>query len=160
MRLGNHDEALRAYHYMQHLAPTNPDSYLSIASVYITTGRNEDAAITLLEALLLDSNRQEALRLLVEIYRQIDKDGCAVIFTASQQVPQLNADCALVKTHICRAYAGLSQIFARAKQSALAANTRDNAMKTYKCAPELFNLPAAPLILPSTNAAPASAINR
>ena len=157
MRLGNHDEALRAYYYMQHLSPTNPDGYLSIASVYITTGKNEDAAVTLLEALLLDSNRQEALRLLVEIYRQIDKDGCAVIFSPSHPVPQLNADCALVKSHICRAYAGLSQIFTQAKQPALAASTRDNAIKNYKCPPELFDVLAAPLILPTTNTPPPAA---
>ncbi|MCG3149708.1 MAG: hypothetical protein PCFJNLEI_03173 [Verrucomicrobiae bacterium] len=145
MRLGNHDEALRAYLYMQHLAPTNPDAYLSIASVHITSGRNEEAAVTLLQALLLDSNRQEALRLLVEIYRQIDKDGCAVIFSPSHPVPQLNADCQLVKTHICYAYAGLSQIFQRAKQTGLAASTRDNATKNYKCPAELFDRPVPPL---------------
>jgi len=161
MRLNNHDEALRAYFYMQHLSPTNPDGYLSIASVYITTGRNEEAAVTLLEALLLDSNRQEALRLLVEIYRQIDKDGCAVIFSPSHPVPQLNADCALVKTHICRAYAGLSTIFAQAKQPALAASTRDNALKNYKCPPELFEqAAAAPRPLPATPAPSPSPVNR
>lgn len=144
MRLGNYAKAHEAYLYMRHLAPTNPDSYLSIASVYITTGKNEAAAIALLQALLLDSSRQEALRLLVEIYRQIDRDGCAVIATPDRQVPQLNADCALVRAHICRAYAGLSQIFAESKQAKLAQQTRENAINNYKCPAELLEPLAVP----------------
>ena len=146
MRLGNYDEALNAYQYMCHLAPANPDSYQSVASAYISAGRNEEAAITLLEALLLDGGRQEALRYLVEIYRQIDKDGCAIIFAPGHPVAQLNADCALVKAHICRAYAGLNRIFLDAKQPALAKQTRDNGINTYKCAAALFD----PLPLPAT----------
>ena len=142
MRLGNYVDALKAYQAMAHLAPANPDSYQSIASAYISAGRNEEAAITLLQALLLDGNRQEALRYLVEIYKQIDRDGCALIFSPGHPVAQLNADCALVKTHICRAYANLNQTFLDAKQPALAKQTRDNALNTYKCDAALFNPPA------------------
>ena len=139
MRLGNYEDALKAYQYMCHLAPANPDSYQSIASAYIAMGRNEEAAITLLEALLLDGSRQEALRYLVEIYRQIDRDGNALIFAPGHPVAQLNADCALVKGHICRAYAGLNRVFLDAKQPTLARQTRDNAINTYKCAAALFD---------------------
>jgi tetratricopeptide (TPR) repeat protein len=159
MRLGESEKALRAYLYMQHLAPTNPDAYLSLASVFITTGQNEEASVALLQALLLDSNRQEALRLLVEIYRQIDRDGCAVIFAPGQSTPQLNADCPLVKQHICRAYAGLSLVFARARQHALAETTRENAVKNYNCSPHLFNTPLPPLppvLAPAAPVAPAA----
>ncbi len=143
-RLSNFPKALDAYLYMRHLAPTNPDAYLSIASVYIGTGHLDEAAITLMQTLLLDSNRQEAMRLLIDIYRQIDKDGCAVISTPSRPAPQLNAECPIVKLHICRAYAGLSQIFTEAKQYNLAAQTRENAVKTYKCGSEIFETNPAP----------------
>jgi tetratricopeptide (TPR) repeat protein len=152
MRLGNYAEALKAYQYMRHLSPTNPDSYLSIASVYITTGKNEDAAITLLQALLLDSNRSEALRLLVEIYRQIDRDGNAVIMLQGRPTPQLNADSPLVKMHICRAYAGLTQIFIETKQFALAQQTQKNAVDNYKCSPDSTPAAASPPATPSTPA--------
>ena len=150
MRLGKYQEALEAYLYMRHLAPTNPDAYLSIASVFVTAGRAEDAAIVLLQALLLDSNRQEALRLLTEIYRQIDREGCSIIFTPGQSVPKLNADCALVRNHICIAYSGLVQVFVETKQLALARQTRDNALKSYSCGRELFEKS-----LPETAAKPA-----
>lgn len=39
MRLGKNPEALTAYQEMRHLATTNADAYLSIASVYIATGK-------------------------------------------------------------------------------------------------------------------------
>ena len=142
MRLGNYEDALKAYRYMCHLAPANPDSYQSIASAQIAAGNNEDAAISLLEALLLDGGRQEALRYLVEIYRQIDRDGCALIFAPGHPVAQLNADCPLVKTHICRAYAALNRTFLDAHQPVLAKQTRDNALNSYKCSAALFDRPA------------------
>ncbi len=139
MRLGNYQGALDAYVYMRHLAPTNPDAYLSLASVYIAAGKTEQAAISLLQTLLLDSNRQEALRLLVDLYRQIDHEGCSVVFTQGQQQPKLNADCALVRNHICTAYYGLIEVFLDAKQWALAQQTKSNALKNYSCPTEPFD---------------------
>ncbi len=138
MRFGKYQEALNCYSYMRHLAPTNPDAYLSIASVFIAAGRPEDAAIALLQALLLDSNRQEALRLVTEIYQQIDQDGCSVVRDPANPAPKLNADCPLVRQQICAAYAGLVEVFTETTQRSLARQTRDNAIKTYGCARELF----------------------
>lgn len=137
MRLGQQQQALDAYIYMCHLAPTNPDAYLSIASVLLAAGRIEEAAITLLEALLLDSNRQEALRLVTDIYRQIDTAGCAVVLQPNQP-PRLNADCAIVHNHICAAYGGLAKTFLETKQLALAQQTLQNAVQNYHCPPEMF----------------------
>lgn len=146
MRLSQLQPALEAYMYMRHLAPTNPDAYLSIASVYLFAGNLEEAAVSLLQALLLDSSRQEALRLLVDIYRQIDREGCAVVMAQDQ--PRLNADCAIVRNHICLSYYGLVQVFLNAKQYDIAKQTKENALASYNCPPEPFeqllrNLPAA-----------------
>jgi tetratricopeptide (TPR) repeat protein len=143
MRLGNFPEALKAYQYMRHLAPTMPDSYLSVASAYTATGKNDEAAIALLQALFLDSHRQEALRLVVEIYRQTDRDGCAVIRLAGRPDPQLNADCPIVKSNICQACAGLYQNYTASRQVKLAQQTRETAISSYHCSPELFAPPAA-----------------
>jgi hypothetical protein len=65
-------------------------------------------------------------------------------------VPKLNADCALVRNHICIAYSGLVQVFVETKQLALARQTRDNALKSYSCGRELFEKS-----LPETAAKPA-----
>jgi protein O-mannosyl-transferase len=136
MRMNQYQPALDAYFYMRHLAPTNPDAYLSIASVYLASGHAEEAGISLLQALLLDSSRTQALRLLVDIYRQIDHEGCAVIMNPGQ--PRLNLDCAIVRNHICSAYYGLVQVFLETKQYELAKQTKQNAIQNYHCTPDIF----------------------
>ena len=136
MRMSQYQQALDSYIAMRHLAPTNPDAYLSIASVYLATGHTEAAAISLLQALLLDSSRSEALRLLVDIYRQTDHDGCSVIMNQGQ--PRLNSDCAIVHNHICSAYYGLVQVFIETKSYDLARQTKQNALQNYHCPPEPF----------------------
>jgi tetratricopeptide (TPR) repeat protein len=126
---------------MRHLNPTNPDSYTSLASVSIAQNKLEDAAILLLQALLLDNNRQEALRILINVYRQIDRVGNALVMppASSQEQPRLNAESPLVRGHLCAAYTSLVQVFVEAKQYELAQTTSQSALNTYKCAPEPFN---------------------
>ncbi len=137
MRLGQYDKALEAYRQMRHLSPTNPDAYISIASAQLSLGQLEEASISLLQTLLLDNTRQETLRLLVDLYRQIDREGCAVVLTQGQ--PRLNVDCRLVANHMCAAYLGLVETFVKAKQYRLAEETRTNALNQYRCKPEPFD---------------------
>jgi tetratricopeptide (TPR) repeat protein len=154
MRIGKTDEALAAYTYMRHLAPGNADAYLSLASVQIAKNQFEEAAVNLLQALLLDNNRQEALRTLISIYRQIDREGCALDITPGQSAPRLNANCTIVRKHICLAYYGLVQAFVETKQYALAQSTRQNALTAYNCAPEPFNQFAIPVSSPTAPTKP------
>jgi protein O-mannosyl-transferase len=139
MRLGKFQDALNAYLYMRHLSPTNPDAYLSIASVFLAAGQAGDAVIPLLQALLIDSNRHDALQQLIAIYQQIDRDGCSMVREPGNPTPRLNAECPMVHDHICRAYAGLVEVFVEARQRPMAKQTRDSAMKTYHCPTELFD---------------------
>ena len=139
MRLSEYQNALNAYMHMRHLAPTNPDAYLSIASVYLATNHAEEAAVSLLQALLLDGSRAQALRLLADIYRQIDKEGCAVIM--NQGEPRLNLDCTIVRNHICSAYYGLIQVFLETKDREMhrkAVDAEQNAVQNYRCPPDAF----------------------
>jgi len=153
MRMSEYQKALDAYLYMRHLSPTNPDAYLSIASVYLSTGHAEEAGISLLQALLLDGSRTQALRLLADIYRQIDKEGCAVIM--NQGEPRLNLDCTIVRNHICSAYYGLIQVFLETKDQELhrkAVEAEQNAVHNYRCPPDAFKnlLPDQPITVSST----------
>jgi tetratricopeptide (TPR) repeat protein len=153
MRLSEYQKALDAYLYMRHLSPTNPDAYLSIASVYLATGHPDEAGISLLEALLLDGSRTQALRLLADIYRQIDKEGCAVIM--NQGEPRLNLDCAIVRNHICSAYYGLIQAFLETKDQDLhrrAMEAEQNAEHNYRCPADAFKklFPDQPTTVSST----------
>ena len=139
MRLGQYQNALDAYSYMRHLVPTNPDAYLNIASVHLASGHAAAAAISLIQAVILDGTRKEALQSLLEIYRQIDHEGCAVVMSEGQ--PRLNADCALVHDHICSAQSDLARVLIEAKQFDLARRMAQNAVQKYRCPPELFQQP-------------------
>lgn len=131
MRMAQYQPALDAYLAMRHLVPGDPDAYLSIASVYLSSGRTEEAAISLMQTLLLDSGKTQAMQLLVNLYRQIDHDGCAVIMVEGQ--PHFNMNCPIVHDHMCSAYQGLVQVFLETKQYDLAKRTEDNAVQTYHC---------------------------
>jgi tetratricopeptide (TPR) repeat protein len=140
MRIGQYDNAREAYRYMRHLSPTNPDACISLASVSIAQNKLDEAAVYLLQTLLLDNNRQEALRTLINVYRQIDREGTALVFSpGTQSQPRLNADSTLVRNHLCAAYVGLVQVFVETKQYELAQTTRQNALKAYNCPPDPFD---------------------
>jgi hypothetical protein len=135
-RLGQNGDALNAYSMARHLSPTSSDHYLNIASLYLSANHPQEAAVTLVQALLIDSNRKEALSALTEIYRQIDKEGCAVIMSAGQ--PRLNAECAIVHNDLCSAAYGLIQIFLESKQFDLARQIQHSALQSYRCPAEIF----------------------
>ncbi len=140
MRIGLYNDARDAYLYMRHLSPTNPDACISLATVSIAQNKLEEAAVYLLQTLLLDNNRQEALRTLINVYRQIDREGNALVFAPGTQAqPRLNADSAIVRNHLCAAYLGLVQTFVESKQYELAQTTRQNALKAYNCQPGPFD---------------------
>jgi hypothetical protein len=93
------------------------------------------------------------LRLLADIYRQIDKEGCAVIM--NQGEPRLNLDCTIVRNHICSAYYGLIQVFLESKDQDLhrkAIEAEQNAVNNYRCPPDAFKklLPDQATTLSST----------
>jgi hypothetical protein len=111
--------------------PGNADAYLSIASAYLSSGRTEEAAISLMQTLLIDNGRTQAMKLLVNLYGQIDHDGCAVIMAEGQ--PRFNINCPIVHDHMCLAYEGLVQVFLETRQYDVAKRTEDTAVQTYHC---------------------------
>lgn len=147
MRLGKHQEALDAYAYMRHLSPLNADAYLSIASVFLAANDLNQAAVPLIQALLLDNTRQEALRYLVEVYKQIDKQGCAVDRSFAQA--KLDISCPIVKQHMCTAHLGLVEVLVAAKQFEFAAQTKQSAIQMYQCPRGQFDQ-----LIPDTTSSP------
>jgi tetratricopeptide (TPR) repeat protein len=138
MRLGQYQDARSAFLHMRHLDPTNPDAYQNIATIYILTGEAENAILSFLQTVILDHNRNEVRQLLVDMFRQIDRDGCSVVSSPTQARPALNTDCPLVRNHLCAACLGLTQVFLDARQIALARQTMQSALEHYNCAAEQF----------------------
>ena len=135
-RLGQYPEALTAFFYLRHLAPTNSDAYANIGSIYMLTGHTRDAVLALLQAAILDGNRTDVRRMLVDLYRRIDTQGCAVIPAAGKALPRINAACPPVHNDICSAHHGLVRVFLDAKQYGLAREAEALASSSYGCEEE------------------------
>ena len=137
LRLYEYDKALQAFLQMRHLVPNNPDVYLNIGHVLLAMGQKEEAAVSLLQTCLLDNNRKDAWSELLELYRDLDRDNCAVVVIEGRQ--QLNFDCPIVRRHVCAAYLDMVRVFVETKQGALARRIKEVAIKNYSCAPEEFD---------------------
>lgn len=137
LRLSEYDKALQAFLQMRHLVPDNPDVYLNIGRVLLAMGKKEAAAVSLLQTCLLDNNRKDAWSQLLELYRDLDRDNCAVVVIEGRQ--QLNFDCPVVRRHVCAAYLDMVRVFVETKQGASARRIKEVAIKNYSCAPEEFD---------------------
>ncbi len=136
MRLGQYPDALNAYLGLRHLAPTDPDAYINIASAYLASGHAAEAAVSLIQALLLDDSRKEALQALTDIYRRTGHESCALIMTSGPA--RLNNDCPIVHDHLCAACSDLAHVFIETKQFDLAERIKKSGLQKYHCPPELF----------------------
>ena len=108
-----------------------------LASVYRAAGDPRKAAMALVEALAVDPNRPEVPSTLVELYGQIDPQGCAV--TRQGGTPSLNPDCPLVHGDICAASRNVIGNYLRRGQQFEAASIRRVAEQDLSCASELLN---------------------
>jgi hypothetical protein len=89
------------------------------------------------EALAMDPNRTELPSTLVELYGQIDPQGCSVTRQGGQ--PSLNPDCPLVHGDICRASRNAIGNYLRRGQQFEAASIRRVAEQDLGCTPGLLN---------------------
>jgi tetratricopeptide (TPR) repeat protein len=137
MRLSQYDNALQALFYMRHLVPNNPEAYLNIGRLYLAMQQKENAAIALLQGCLVDSSRTDIWSQLMDLYKDLDRDNCAVVVTDGK--PRLNFDCPIVRRHVCAAHLDLMHVFIEAKQEAVARQIKEEVTKNYPCEPEEFN---------------------
>lgn len=136
LRLGDTRKASDAAGQARMLDPENPDMYLQVSAVHLAGNRGEDAAITLMEGVLMtkDPNLRAEL---VNLYRNgLDAKGCALMPGADG--PALNPSCETVHRHLCAASAGTIQLHLESGRRDLAEEMRTTAMRDFAC-------PAGPL---------------
>ncbi|HJQ85322.1 MAG TPA: tetratricopeptide repeat protein [Candidatus Binatia bacterium] len=131
--LGRPEDALEAFRAARHLAPNNPAAHVDLARAEIAAGLGDRAAVSLLRALALEPGRTDAGRLLADVYRRIDGDGCALRAGARP-----NPACPLVRGHLCAAYGGLVALYRDLNEEARAEPFRAGAVRAYGCGPEAF----------------------
>jgi hypothetical protein len=114
MRLGDFQTALDAATYAQVLDPEQQRIYLALSYILLSEGRKDEAAIPLLEGLLVSGSpaTPEFLEPLQDLYRAgLDPKGCA--FVQGPRGQAINASCEPVHDQLCRASADLVAIYRR-----------------------------------------------
>jgi len=113
-----------------------PDLLEELASLYRADGEPHKAAQALVEALAVDPNRPAVAATLVQLYAEIDPQGCAV--TRQAGTPALNPDCPLVHGDICAAARNVIGNYLRRGQQLEAASIRKIAGQDLGCSAALL----------------------
>jgi len=135
-RLSDRPHALAAFERGRALE-SSPDLLEELGSAYRAAGEPRKAAQTLVEALAMDPNRPQVAASLVELYGEIDPNGCSVVHQGG--APSLNPDCPLVHGDICAASRNVIGSYLRRGQQSEAASIRNVAEQDLGCAAGLLN---------------------
>ncbi len=136
LRLSDTRDAMAAFERGRALE-SSPELLQELASLYRANAEPRKAAAALVEALAVDPNQPAAASTLIELYRQIDPQGCAV--TRQAGAPSLNPDCPLVHSDICSASRNVIANYLRRGQQFEADSIRQVAKQDLGCAPGLLN---------------------
>jgi tetratricopeptide (TPR) repeat protein len=130
-RLDRNDKALEAYKYQRHLNPNDPVAYFSIASAQDALGQFEDAAVSLLQCVILDPQRLDAWQSLMAIDSQINHEPIPAIVETEGRF-QIREDNMLVRKQLLYASAGLMK-------TAQSSNSPDMWRKAHDVAVNRYN---------------------
>lgn len=100
LRLGKTELAVDAARQALELHPVNPEAYRQIADALMAQHRTDDAAIALMQGVLITSDPQLVSNVL-EFYHEVFPNSCAL--TNGPNGPQLNDACDLIRRHYCAA---------------------------------------------------------
>jgi tetratricopeptide (TPR) repeat protein len=137
-RLSDSRHAVEAFERGRSLE-SDPDLLEELSSAYRAAGDPRKAAIALVEAIAVDPNRASLGSKLVELYGEIDPQGCSV--TRRGGAPTLNLDCPLVHGDLCSASRNVIGNFRRRAQHLEADSIRKVAVGELGCAPDLLSAP-------------------
>jgi tetratricopeptide (TPR) repeat protein len=135
MRLGDAQSAYKAAMRARSLDPTKVGPYVVIAQVLAKGGRKNDAAISIVEAILA-SGQKNLMRLLDVLYRDgVDPQACAIVHSGGAMI--LNNSCPVVHDESCRASAELVELFRQIQRQDLADQIRTQAIGQLGCTQDL-----------------------
>ncbi len=138
LRLGELDEAYKAYSYAFHLSPASAQSAYDLASYYLAKGDKDQAAVALMQTIVLDPNRQEARRQLTQLYLQLAPDSDIVTVFQNSAQPVINPYDARVREDVCLAYLGIYKELLKARYFEMAEQIKQRATIGEGCPAERF----------------------
>jgi tetratricopeptide (TPR) repeat protein len=129
-RLHDSARALDAFERGRALDP-DPDLLKNLADAYLAAGEPGKAAAALVEAVVADPGRADLSARAVDVYAQIDPQGCAVIHNGAQR--SLNLGCPLVQADLCSAARNVAAGLDRAGRSLESEAARRSAVQAFGC---------------------------
>ena len=135
LRLNDPAKALAALTYGRPYS-SDPEFVREQARAWRAMGDWQNAAVVLIEGIVIDPNSTLPASDLAELYQQTAPDSCAVRKAAEQAA--INMDCPLVRDHVCRASRNVALSYRQGRQAAKAAATANTAVRELGCPAEMF----------------------
>jgi tetratricopeptide (TPR) repeat protein len=135
MRVSDFRKAIEAFEYGRTLRP-DAEFFEEMPAAYRALGDPQQAAIALMEGLVVDSSHTQFASELVELYQQTAPQSCA-IRDAGGSV-SLNLDCPLVHSQLCTASRNVALMYRQMGQELTAATTARSAIRDLGCPVQLF----------------------
>ena len=131
LRLGDFKDAYNAATYARLLNPNIVEPYVLMSQALAPQGRKEEAALALVEGVLV-SGEQGLLNPLAVLYKYgVDPEGCGITRTASGAM--LNNGCAKVHQEICAGYAEIIGLYRQNLRADLIADAKAKAVGQFGC---------------------------
>jgi protein O-mannosyl-transferase len=132
LRLGRNQDAYDAASYVRMLAPRYIGAYEVMGEALIAANRREDAAVELLEGLVVSRGDKGLMPLLQQAYnRSLDPNNCAFMQDASGA--SLNGRCEIVHKDLCEASARIIKNALEEQHAGLAGQMRNQAVTQFGC---------------------------
>jgi tetratricopeptide (TPR) repeat protein len=137
LRLGKYEDAYEAAVHARKLDPDIVDSYMQMAQALAPQNRKDEAALALVEGVLV-SGSQNLLPPLGVLYKYgVDPEGCGMKQTAGGAM--LNNQCAAVHNEICEGSAELIRLYQQSLRPEAAGTVRSRAVEQFGCAADRLN---------------------
>jgi hypothetical protein len=130
LRLSDPRKAMEAFEYGLILRPA-PEFFEDMSAAWRSMGDPRQAAIVLIEGLLVDNSSTRLASELVELYRRTAPGSCALRDAGGSL--NLDPSCPLVHDQICAAFGNVKQLYLRMGQEPMAESTAQRAVSEGGC---------------------------
>ncbi|SPF31986.1 conserved membrane hypothetical protein [Candidatus Sulfopaludibacter sp. SbA4] len=130
LRLSDPRKAMEAFEYGRIIRPA-PEFFEDMSAAWRAMGDPRQAAITLIEGLLVDQGYSSLASELVDLYRQTAPGSCAL--GGAGGTLTLNPACPLVHDQICAAFRNVKRLYLQRGQEPMAAGTARRAVSEAGC---------------------------
>ena len=137
LRLGEPRQALEALEFARRLR-TEPEVFQELSAAHRALGEPDQAAISLMEGLVIDTNWTGLASQLAQLYRETAPGSCAL--GGNQSSNSLNLGCPLVHTHLCLASRNVANLYRQNGQFDQAAETQRVGVTSLGCPAGLFQI--------------------